>query len=154
MSGHGPHAFADARCHLCLGIDVDTRIAVESGVGAQGTRRREKGAIPGDRPLPGTEVPSQGQPFPGIFSLFIGDRRDVCLGEAEPSLLPSLPVVLAGPAHSTSLAFPVPPRLMGGAGCGHGLKEPPTPTLRIHGPWWRPRACLASPSLPSAYCLR
>lgn len=150
MSGHGPYAFVAECCQLYLGIDMDTRIAVESEVGVQGTQRREKGAIPGYRPLPGSEVPSEGQPFPGIYSLFIGDRREACLGEAEPSLLPSLPV-LAGPAHSTSLAFPVLPRLMAGAGCRHGLKEPPA--LRIDGPWWRPRACLASPRL-TAHCLR
>lgn len=79
---------------------MDTGIALESGAGAQGTQRREKGAITGYRPLPGSEVPSQGQSFPGIYSLFIGDRREVCLGEAEPSLLPSF---LACPGRSSLL---------------------------------------------------
>lgn len=108
LPGHGPYTFADEWCQLCCGVDMDTRTAVESGGWALGALRREEGAITGYRPLPGSGVLSQGQPFPGIYSLFIGDRREVCLGGAGPSLLPSLPV-LAGPPHSTSLAFPVPP---------------------------------------------
>lgn len=105
LLGHGPYTFADEYCQLCCGVDMDTRTAVESGGWASGhSGGREGRAITGYRPLPGSGVLSQGQPFPGIYSLFIGDRREVCLGGAGPPLLPSLPV-LAGPPLSTSLAF-------------------------------------------------
>lgn len=71
---------------------------MESGGWALGALRREEGAITGYRPLPGSGVLSQGQPFPGIYSLFIGtEEKSAWVGQG---LLFSLPC-LSWQVHPT-----------------------------------------------------